>query len=509
MNQALILNQVRATSLKFASLMLAVGATSRSICAGIGKNSITVNSELVHDSLYVKVLILENQKTRVAIITLDVVAIGTIGYIPDDFLINIRRRLSDELKINNILINASHNHLDGFLHGKKIISEDVEDRTILAVKKALMNMEPVKVGAGKGFENRFAMNRRVKLKSGDVFTIRHANPNMPDDEIEQLGEIDPEIGILKIDRLDGTPKALVYNYACHPYTGVPNKGVTAEFPGFASEIIEEQLGHEAMAFFLQGAAGDVTEILYKDVNNPRDCEQFGQMLALSTLKALKEIDTCKSGLLGCITETVNFPLRTDIADRLKNLEESEAKLLVSLKSTSLNLKTFIPLYVKFKLSPDYPSYYAYRYLNEEKAGIEGLKKMDETNHKDILKYLSNIHAMEKLAQIQADKEMLKLKQIEIDRCGGKFIPSEIQGIRIGDFIIVTLAAEAFSQIGLNIKGSSPYENTFFAGYTNGYLHYAPTSESYKEGGYEIMNCILAPEWQEIYEERIGEIIRKL
>lgn len=509
MEQALNQKEGPATSKKIASPLLPIGTTSRSTCAGTGKSSITANSELIHDSLFVKALVFENHKIRVAIITLDVVAIGTIGDIPDDFVIHVRQKLRDGLGINNVLINASHNHLDGFLHGKKIIAENVVDETIIAVKKAMLNMEPVKVGAGKGFENRFAMNRRVKLKNGDVFTIRHANPNMPDDEIKQLGEIDTEIGILKIERLDGTPKALIYNYACHPYTGVPDKGITAEFPGFASAVIEEQLGHEAMAFFLQGAAGDITEVLYKDVNNPRDSEPFGQMLALSTLKALKEINTSKTRQLECISETVNFPLRNDIADRLRNLEKTEAELLASLRSTSLNLKAFIPLYIKYHLSPGYPSYYAYRYLNEEKAGIEGLKKMDETNRKDILKYVNNIHAMERLAQIQSDKDMLKQKQIEIDKYGGEFVPSEIQGIRIGDFVIVTLSAEPFSQIGLNIKANSPYRHTFIAGYSNGYLHYAPTSESYKEGGYEIMNCILASQWQEIYEKKALEIIRKL
>lgn len=499
----------KTSATKATSLLPACGTTAQSLRAGTGENSITDGSELINDALYVKALVIENQKIKIAIITLDVVAIGTIGDIRNDFLSNIRRRLRDELKINNVLINASHNHLDGFLHGEKIIATDVEDKTIMAVKKALMNMEAVKIGAGKGFENRFAMNRRVKLKNGEVFTIRHANPNMPDDDINSIGDIDPEIGILKIERLDGTPKALLYNYACHPYTGVPGKRITAEFPGFASAIIEEQLGHDAMAFFLQGAAGDISEVLYKDVNNVRDCEPFGQMLALSTLKALKGITASETNQISVIAETVKFPLRTDIPDRLKILDETEKKLLSSLRSTTLNLKTFLPLYIKYNLSPDFPSYYAYRYLFEEKEGLNGLKKLDEANRKDMNKYLSNVLAMENLAQIVEDREMLKRKQYEIDEFGGEFVSAEILGVRIGDFVVVTLPVEAFARIGLNIKAGSPYENTFLAGYTNGYFHYAPTSESYKEGGYEIMNCILAPQWQEIYEEKIKEIIKKL
>ena len=175
--------------------------------AGTGKSNITAdNCGDVHDSLFVKALVLENSSSRVAIITMDVIAIGGIGDIPDSFLPEITNQLKNEFKIDQVLVSASHNHLDGFLNGGKKIAADVEGKTISAVKKAMANLEPVKVGAGTGFENRFAMNRRIRLKDGKVFTIRHANPNMPDDQIAGLGEIDPEIGILKMQRRDGTIK---------------------------------------------------------------------------------------------------------------------------------------------------------------------------------------------------------------------------------------------------------------------------------------------------------------
>jgi hypothetical protein len=48
-----------------------------------------------------------------------------------------------------------------------------------------------------------------------------------------------------------------------------------------------------------------------------------------------------------------------------------------------------------------------------------------------------------------------------------------------------------------------------AGFSNGYIHYAPTSDSYDEWGYEVMNCILAPEWQTIYEQEARKIINAL
>ncbi len=481
------------------------------IRAGTGKSNITSNTVDVNDSLYVKALVLENGELRMAIITMDVVAIGTIGNIPDDFLNDVRNEIEDkfDIKRQHVVVNASHNHHDGFLTGDNWLCDDIQEKTVLAVERAILNLEPVKIGAGTSSEEMFSMNRRIKLNNGKVFTIRHANPDMPDEEIVGLGEIDPEIGILRIDRLNDTPKAILYNYACHPYTGVPNKGVTAEYPGFASRLIEKQLGQGVMAFFLQGAAGDITEIFYKDVNHPRDSKPFGQMLGLNILERVKGITTSETNRLTVVNKVICLPLRSDIIERLNDLEIQKQMLLDSLRSTSLNLKTFLPLYLKYMISESYPSYHKYWYLDEEKKGTDGLKKLDESNRKDIAKYVDNIHLMEKLTHIQEDIYWLKLREELVNKIGGKSIPIEIMGIRIGDFILVTFPGEAFAAVGLRIKELSPYPFTFMAAYSNGYIHYAPDKEAYREGGYEVTNCILAPEWQEIYEREILEVIKQL
>jgi len=353
------------------------------------------------------------------------------------------------------------------------------------------------------------MNRRIKLKDGSVFTIRHANPNAPDDQIIGVGETDNEIGILRIDRLNGTSKAVVYNFACHPYTGVPGKGVTAEFPGFASKEIEDNLGNGTMALFLQGATGNITELFYKTVTDARDSEPFGRMLGASTLKGLREISTSKSVTFKVISKTIELPLRKDISGQIKNLEKQEQELLASLRSTSLNMKTFMSMYIQYKLSPDYPSFYKYRYLQEEKEGQTGMKSLDIENRKNMDKYIQNMRAMDKLSQIQENKAFLKIKQGEIEKNKDINIKVDIEGIRVGEFILVSFPGEPFAEIGLNIKEKSPYQNTFLAGYSNGYIHYAPNADSYKEWGYEIMNCILAPEWQAIYEHEIQKIIGEL
>jgi len=477
--------------------------------AGVAKSDITTDAEgvRVNDPLYAKALVLDDGETKLAIIAMDVTAIGGIGDVGDDFLPALRSRLESELGIpgRHVLVNASHNHPPG-----PLLCDDAAqvDRTFDAVRRAQESMTPVRAGAGVGHEDRISMNRTLRLKNGKAWTIRHTNPCPPDDEVAGVGPIDPEIGILRIDRMDGRPLAVVYNFACHPYITVPRGGITADFPGFASAVIEENLGHGAMALFLQGAAGDITEVLYKDVHRPRDSAPLGRMLGLSTLRALRGIQT-KDAKLHVISEALELPRKTDFEERIAELEAEQAALLKSLRGTSLNFKTFLPLYIQYTLDPDHPAYYSYRYLQSEKMGTDELSAIDAQNRGHIAKYLRNIRAMEKLARIQDKIATLRRHQAINAEAGEPAISTEVQGIKIGDFVLITSPAEVGVEVGLNVKQASPHECTFMAAFSNGYIHYGPPASEYSKGGYEVTECLLAPAWQAIYEKKANEILRAL
>ena len=484
-------------------------AAPASLRAGVAKSNITTEAEgvRVNDPLFAKALVLDDGTTRLAIVAIDAVAIGGIGEINDNFLPELRARIQRELGIpaKNVLVNASHTHPPG-----PLLCNDEEQlkRTLDAVRRATQTMTPVKVGSGTGHEDRIMMNRALRLKNGQHWTIRHSNPCPPDEEVAGVGPIDPEIGILRIDRLDGRPFAVVYNFACHPYLGVPKGGVTADYPGFASKVIEDNLGHDCMALFLQGAAGDITAVLYKDTTRPRDAEPFGTMLGLSTLDALKKIQT-GDGKLKVINEPLLLPRRTDSDERITALEKEQASLLRSLRGTSLNIKTFLPLYIKYALDPEHPSYYSYRYLQTEQTGNDDLSGIDAQNRGHMAKYLRNIHAMEKLARNQDRIATFERHKAFNEEAGEPTVATEVQGIRIGDFVLITSPAEVLVEVGLNVKNASPHEHTFMAAYSNGYIHYGPPAADYDKGGYEVVECFIAPEWQELYERKAKEVLGQL
>jgi len=64
---------------------------------------------------------------------------------------------------------------------------------------------------------------------------------------------------------------------------------------------------------------------------------------------------------------------------------------------------------------------------------------------------------------------------------------------------------------MNIKQASPHELTFVAGYTNGYIYYAPTAEQLQNvgGAQEDSDCLLAPEWQKIYEQKVTQMLQAI
>lgn len=495
----------RSLLLLLGTLLSVAPASAADLLAGVAKVDIT-NREAgaVNDPLYAKALVLKQGDKTAVIITVDAVAIANIGSIPNDYLANVRAALNKDLNIPpaSVLINASH------CHG--IVCTDVTGRTIEAVKLAAAKLVPVKVGVGAGHEDRIMENRRLKLKSGKEADVRHAYSLPPDEEVAAVGPVDPQIGVLRLDRETGEPFAVVYNFAVHPIQGVPNGGNTADLVGFASKVIEENLGDGVLALFLQGCGGDINPLLYKDVDHPRDAEPLGTMLGLSTLKAVRQIETKPGGELKVIQQQMQLP-RADLAPRIDSLAAEQQRLLASLQGTSLNLKTFLPLVVKHGLASDFPSYYSHRYLHDAALGRDDLKKLDAANRQNMKAYLQNIYIMEELTRVQENLRLLKMHHQQNIDAGSRTLDVELIGLRIGDFVLVTFPGELTVQIGLNIKKASPHKPTFVAGYTNGYIYYAPTEEQLlnRGGAQEDSDCLLAPHWQKQFEAKVAELLPKL
>jgi hypothetical protein len=239
------------------------------------------------------------------------------------------------------------------------------------------------------------------------------------------------------------------------------------------------------------------------------------MLGLSTLEATNQITTQKDAVLRVVSETIELPRRTDVEARIESLEAEQETILQFFTGvgcgthgagTFLNFKTFLPLYMKHAVDPDHPAYSSYLYQHEAATGRDDLRQLDEENRKRIQKYLACIENMDRLIRVRSNLQAFRAQQ---QQSATGPIAAEIQGVRIGDFAVVTFPGEPFAEVGLRIKERSPIESTFVAGYSNGHLGYAPTADAYDREAYEDSLTPFAPQWQEIYETKALEILRRL
>lgn len=478
-------------------------ALAQELRGGAAKVEITDRTGPVNDPLFAKALVLKKGDATAVLVTLDAVAVGEIGRIGNTFLATLRGQLEKELGLppSSVIVNASH------CHG--IVRNDVADLVVQAVKEAHQNLLPVKVGAGAGHEDRISENRRVKMKDGSEVDMRRAYSMPRDEDVANVGPIDPQIGLLRVDRADGTPLAVVYNFACHPIMNWPHKGNSADYPGFASKAIEENLGNGAIALFVQGCGGDINPVRYKEPLAPADAEPLGNKLGLSVLNAVRQIETKADAKLQVRNEIIPVPRATDYETRIAKIEAQQTKLLQSLKPTNINFKTFLPLLIRQKLSPDFPSQHAQSYLHDQAVGNGAVTKMDFENSAAVQSYLNNIQIMEQLTRLNTNLALLK-KHLEQTKAAGKpTLDVEIAGLRVGDFKLVTFPGELTVQIGLNIKKAANDPHAFVAGYTNGYIYYTPTAEQRRNTGYAQEDCdsLVAPEWQKVFESEALEMLK--
>ena len=465
------------------------------LLAGTARVDISDRSVPVHDPCYAKALFLKNGDTSVVLVTIDAVAIGGIGRIGNGFLADLRQELSGVA--GEVILNASH------CHG--IVRTDLQALVLDAVRTAATHLVPVRARAGVGTENRISENRRMFLKDGTQADMRRAYAMPRDEEVVRTGPIDPQIGLLRFDREDGTPLAVVYQFACHPIMNPPSKGSSADFPGVASKVIEDATG--AMAFFVQGCGGDINPVHYKEVNRPADAEPLGTLLGASVLSAIRQLEPQNDATLKVSRELLTLPRATDFETRITRIEAAQKALVASLKPTNINFKTFLPLLLQHRLFPEMPSHYAQGYIDNPKP----LQQLDADNKALVEAYLGNLAVMEKLTRLNANLALLKKHLAETRAAQSPTLEAEVCGLRVGAFKLVTFPGEVTVQVGLNIKKAAGDAHAHISGYTNGYIFYTATGEQRRNAGYAQEDCdvLVAPEWQESFETKALAVLQAL
>jgi neutral ceramidase len=232
-------------------------------------------SDGVFGKIYTRALVFDDNINRFAIIETDIVSI------PDKEYLTIRKLLSENtgIPVQNIILGFVHNHAAPVFSDKNKDSNwyrNFNNNLIKVVNDAITDLEPVKIGGGTGISN-IGMNRRKRMNDTLSYSSFDENNSSQSygkfktnnpvkiremDGVYRLGvnpkgAIDDEVGIIRIDKLSGAPKAVFINYACHGTSlGARNNKISPEWNGHMLEYVEKHIPG-VTSIFAQGASGDI------------------------------------------------------------------------------------------------------------------------------------------------------------------------------------------------------------------------------------------------------------
>ncbi|NLE76665.1 MAG: hypothetical protein GX605_07930 [Chloroflexi bacterium] len=198
-----------------------------------------------------KVLLLDDGQRQAGLVTLDLFGLEA------PWVARLRQRLARATGISPALwmIAASHTHSAPVTTSLALPAGSTPDAMYLqwvgqalagAAQRAQQALEPVRLGWGAG-QVRFPMNRRHVI-CGQVAWPPMANPE---------GPVDREVGVVRLEREDGRPLALLMNCACHASILGNAHAVHPDYPGVAQAQVQAALGGDAAAMFLLGCCGNV------------------------------------------------------------------------------------------------------------------------------------------------------------------------------------------------------------------------------------------------------------
>ena len=190
-------------------------------------------SEGVHDHLYARALVLDDGAVRIAIVSLDVAGITkeTLD------LIGARVERLAGIPPAMLMVNSTHNHttpniLESVPPDLELYAGYMAEQAAGAVFEAVDHLEPASAGFAWGNLPGVTVNRQY--------------PDRP---------VDTAMGVLRIDRPDGSPLARAINWACHALcVGGQYLLWTSDFPGVACELVED-VDPGCVCLFISGAGG--------------------------------------------------------------------------------------------------------------------------------------------------------------------------------------------------------------------------------------------------------------
>lgn len=390
----------------------------------------------VDDELFAKALVIENDSTRIALVTCDLIAVT-------EKMVNLaKQRIADRCDIppEHVMINATHTHTAVAVANLLGVDEDTDYtnwvplKIVDAVELAVLRLVPARVGFASVSEDRITFNRRWHMKDGTV----RMNPGIEHpDLVKPTGPIDPELAMMYVETEDNTPISAVANFSLH-YIGTDNgNALSADYFGHFDQLMRRYLGETCVSLLWNAASGQINNIDFSGqtkwtAHGHQQAVKMANVLAGHFITEMQFMERHETLQLSGKLDTLEFARKQITTEDLKVAEEV--------------LSAEIGTYDAYETGPF--------------SWVVG---------QPIPKNLVDIYALECQRLAKLPEQM----------------SAPVQVLRLGEAVIVALPGEVFVETGLNIKSKSDAKPLFLVSLANGYIGYICTDEALtQQGGYE-------------------------
>lgn len=305
---------IRTISWTFLMLVLWIPANGTSLLANVVTADITPPAEMkfalggygdrmsqpaegIHDPVFAKALVLKKDTLKYALVTLDL--LGLPSNVKKDL---VSRISAHGWNMDNLMLLPSHSH--GSLEMAALNSRNllnipqigiyqpellafIMDKLETLILEADRNHQPVKVGTKSRMIDGLNRNRR----------------NDP--------ESDEELLVTRIDFLNGKPLAALVNWTAHPtIIGSRDMLLSAGWPGYLQNELQDMIGNGVTVMFYNGAVGDQSVVLKDSGTSYERAGLYGRKIASLASDLYHEITPSGNAAFGYRYNRVSLPAHT-------------------------------------------------------------------------------------------------------------------------------------------------------------------------------------------------------
>ena len=252
----------------------------------------------VHDAVWAKALVLAQAERKFAVVTADVLAF------PPGFKAAVIERLAAPAwSADQVLLLPSHSHSSidmmalhpgngfgipqvGIFH--KELYENTAGRLARVIGDAGKNLVPVSAASAAVSVPDRNRNRRHGLAIHDT-----------------------DLGVARIDTLDGRPLAVLVNWTAHPtFMEAQDMLFSGDWPGHLQRTMEALIGQGVTVMYYNGAEGDQSPTPPSDCgSNWERAERYGREMGILAWQAWEKVQPRAVKVFDYHTESIVLPQR--------------------------------------------------------------------------------------------------------------------------------------------------------------------------------------------------------